>query len=173
MKPILALDLCNTLADINAILSSIIPIDPNVYPAPGVSEELFEDNPWLFSKAEPFEGASKVVSFLSDYWEVVYVTARPEWSKMLTRKWLKDNAFPEGDIICTKNKAGVVRKIGAFLAIDDSPHEIISVGKFIPVCIPDYYNYNRGLQGKRFKWDNGWKSVIMPYHPAYYPKALS
>jgi len=166
LKPILALDIDNTIADTNGTMLGFMPgLKIEKYPTPGITKEFFEENPWIFTDTMPIKGAAEGVNYLSWYWEIAYLTARPKWAEGLTSTWLKRHWFPEGLVICTDNKPDWIVKLGANLAIDDSPKEILAINKLIPVCIYEQpYNKDLSHIGDSFTWSSNWVRKIMAYN---------
>lgn len=166
IKPIIALDIDNTIADTNSTMLGFMPgLEIDKYPTPGITKELFYCNPWIFTNTLPIKGAAEGVNYLSHYFEIIYLTARPKWAEELTRTWLKKHWFPEGLVICTDDKSDWIIKLGANLAIDDSPKEITAINKLIRVCIYEQpYNKELSHIGYRFNWSNNWVRNIMDYN---------
>jgi len=157
-KLVMAMDIDNTIADTNKVLveSGFLPDIPTSYPTPGVDQIIFKENPWIFDCCPTVKGSVKAVNYLSRFWEIVYVTARPKWAEEISWQWLLRHGFPEGEIYCTINKSRVVKHLGISLAVDDSPEEIISLSRIVPVSI--YRQpYNKNLAGNHFSWtDFNW-----------------
>lgn len=150
---LIALDICNTLADINLLLEEALgPVpNPHQYYHPKVNKDFFKENQWVFTKAPVIRGAVEGVRRLTANGKFIYLTARPEWSNAITREWLTRHGFPNAPIIHSTNKAEVAMRLSVSLAIDDAPHEIKSLSKVCTVLVPAQ-PYNHGLPG-RFTWD--------------------
>jgi len=156
VKRLLAVDICNTLADINEQIAKALGPNPNPsnYIHPGTSIEFFENNSWVFQKALPFDGAAEGVQYLSKSWEIIYLTARPEWARQITNHWLTKWGFPSGSLITTNEKAIQAQLLGISMAVEDAPHEILSLQKAgIPVMVHTQ-PYNNGLGNYRFSWNS-------------------
>lgn len=167
-KPILCIDIDNTIADVNTPLLGILPsLDITKYPAPGITPQTFEDNPWIFTNALPIPKAVKALKFLAMSWEIVYLTARPKWAEKITLEWLNCHGFPQGEVILSLDKGAEVKRLGASLAIDDAPQEIKKLSRIIPVLI--YAQpYNQGLKhlGQRITWEErDWMEAVLNFHP--------
>jgi len=121
-----AVDICNTLADINGEIEKVFGANPNPsrYYYPGVTSEFFRNNLWVFEKAAAYKGAAKALTKISLYYEIVYITARPVEAQSVTIEWLKRNGFPRGRIIFTTTKPVIAKALGVKAAFDDAPHEI-------------------------------------------------
>lgn len=165
-KPILAVDIDNTIADTNGTMLGFMPgLEIEKYPTPGITKEFFDDNPWIFTDTQPIKGAAEGAHYLSFYWEIVYLTARPKWAEGITRSWLKRHWFPEGLVKCTDKKPDWIKKLGAILAIDDSPNEIMALSKLIPVCRYEQpYNTELSHIGYSFTWSSNWVRNIMAHN---------
>lgn len=160
MKPILAVDICNTIADINGTLLGFMPgLNVTKYPIPGITNKTFEENPWIFTKAKPIEGAIEGLNYLANHWHIIYLTARPKWAIGITKRWLEKHGFPMAEVISSDNKAGEIKKRGIAVAIDDAPKEIITMRKLIPVYIHRKI-YNEDIAGIKFSWDEDWQDKI-------------
>lgn len=64
------------------------------------------DYPSLFfgigtDESRPYEHARDVLSKLSQYFDITYLTARPQWLTGETRKWLTEKGFPPGTVLTT------------------------------------------------------------------------
>lgn len=151
-KQSIAVDLCNTVCDINTPLEKIFHKRlPGTYYIPGVTEDFFIKNTDIFRTALAFTYAAECLHLLAKHYNIIYVTARPIEAAEATEDFLKENDFPKGQIIFSKNKAVVFKKLSMVFAIDDSPSEIINYQKSnIPVLIKAW-DYNHGL-GVRFEW---------------------
>lgn len=126
MPRTLAVDICNTLADVNGELQKVFGANPNPssYLHPGVNAEFFKNNTWIFKKAKPYKGAAYILNQLSKIFEIVYVTARPIEARMITLEWLNKHGFPKREVFFTKNKPEIAKCLGVTVAIEDAPHEI-------------------------------------------------
>lgn len=125
-KLLLAVDICNTLADVNTELTKVFGANPNPsnYFHPCVTTEFFKHNTWIFKKAQPFKGAANMLNLLTTEFELVYLTARPKEADKITHSWLQEYKFPKREIIYTQNKAEVAKALNVSAAIEDSPFEI-------------------------------------------------
>lgn len=154
MWPLIAIDICNTLADIVGMLESVLGPrpDPFQYHFPGATEEYFKRNLWIFAYAPAIPGAVEGVRFLAGAGDIIYLTARPKIAGKLTREWLSKNGFPAAPIIHSKKKAVVARQMNVSLAVDDAPHEIKTLSLVCPVMV-HARTHNEGYSG-RFQWNN-------------------
>lgn len=154
-KPRVAVDICNTIADVNDRLKVFLGErpDPESYDYPGATPEFFKEHAVeIFGGAPPLPGALEGVRLLAVNHEIIYLTARPEWARDITRKWLEYWGFPEGRLVMTGNKAEAALELGVLIALDDAPHEIRALQNVVPAVLVKRQPYNRGL-GLRFDWD--------------------
>lgn len=153
--PVACVDICNTLADVNTVIKQELGFrpTPGSYIIPGATEDFFRKNLWIFKEAKPLPDSCEALRKLSLYYKVIYVTARPLEAGCITKKWLKLNEYPEGVIFHTRQKGKLATILGARLAIDDAPHEILSYISYgIPVLVKSQ-DYNGQFQ-RRFEWDS-------------------
>lgn len=149
---IAAVDVCNTLADLLTELREYIgPWPFDEYHHPMLTEDFFLQNPGIFLRAKPFEGAVQGMWRLKEHFDIVYLSARPKWAWVLTDLWLRAHGFPVGQLILTNNKDRVAKEIGVSIAIEDAPFEIDRYKEAgIPVIVKAQ-RYNKGY-GSRFDW---------------------
>ena len=155
----IAVDICNTLADINQVIEHMYGRNPNPrsYFHPAVSSKyFFSYNTWIFAVAKPMVNSVAILQLLVEQGhEIVYITARPEEAMEITETWLRRNGYPEGEIHYTTNKTKVeiCKELGIQVAIDDAPHEINEyTTSDIEVFIPEQ-EYNVQFRN-RFNWNN-------------------
>lgn len=145
----IAVDICNTLADINSAVRRMVGPFKH-YPAPIPTR--FWTSPEglrVFRDARPLHDAAKVISGLAArLGGVTYVTSRPREAELITRRWLKRNGFPNGKVIfCERHeKPTVYASLSPFLIAEDDPEVVAALaGLGIPVLVPQW-DYNRGLR---------------------------
>lgn len=145
----IAVDICNTLADINSAVRRIVGPFKH-YPAPIPAG--FWTSPEglrVFRDAQPMGDAARVLNGLArQLGGVTYVTSRPKKAEFITRRWLKENVFPRGKIIfCERQeKAAVYASLNPRLIAEDDPEVVTALaGLGIPVLVPQW-DYNRGLR---------------------------
>ncbi len=149
-----AIDICNTIAGINAVLEKLLGRKPNpsIYDHPGLVPDFFTANAEeVFGMALPLPGAVEGVKALAREYRLVYLTARPEEARRVTLEWLRYWGFPEGKLVMTQNKARAARELGVALAIDDAPHELAALRKAVPLVLAKQQPYNVGL-APAFEW---------------------
>lgn len=138
---IVAVDLCDTIAEVTEAIEGIYGPRPDplncYHPA---TPKPFWDDPENRIAREIFKFARPVscnlVNYLTKYYQIVYLTSRPEWSRYISEKWLKQNNFPAAPIVHTQDKYFWVLKNGAALAIEDLPEHIIKLQTIAPVLVP-------------------------------------
>ena len=156
---LIAVDLCNTLAKVNEAIEDIFGPVPNpsilYHPATPPS---FWANPKnriareIFLFAEPFPGSAKALNrVVSQGWEIVYLTSRPEWTKDISIKWLNLNKFPKGPVITTPFKTNWALKNSPALVVEDDPKHINPLQHIVPVFVPAH-PWNEGF-APRFRWE--------------------
>lgn len=151
----LAVDICNTIADVNGEIKKVFGANPNPlsYLHPGVSPNFFKYNTWIFEKALPFKGAAAVLNQLAKIYKIVYITARPKEAELITLKWIEKNGFPMGKIFFSPQKHETAKHLNVMAAIEDAPHEIDS---YLTAGIPVFVKkqpYNLNYQNV-FDWAN-------------------
>ncbi len=165
---ILAVDLCNTVAAVNAAIAAALGLGASwewraydLRPA-GVSDPdtWFRAHPEVFAEAVPVEGAVQALDMaVRGGWEIVYLTARPEWARKLSETWLKRHGFPAGELVMTQDKARACVCLGVRAAIEDAPEQIRSVSRVAPViAVAQPYNGSQttwGEIGKRLAGQAG------------------
>lgn len=137
-RKIIAVDICNTLADINSEIQKVYGASPvpSVYHHPKVNPEFFRNNLWIFEKANPFTGAAEQLTEISKTYKIIYITARPKAAQEVTIEWLQKNNFPKGIVFFTTKKAILAKSLGVMAAIEDAPNEIEGyISKGIPVIV--------------------------------------
>jgi hypothetical protein len=123
---VIAVDLCNTVADINSVIESRLGKnpDPTNYIHPALYPTFFEENLDIFLIASPLGESAEILQELSKYNRIVYITARPKVAGFVTKIWLRVSGYPKGKVYFTDNKVEVAKKLGVTLAVEDAPHEI-------------------------------------------------
>ena len=155
---IIVIDLCDTLAQVTKAIEGIYgPMpDPLKLFHPAVSHPEFwaDSGNWIaheiFKFAEPMPGAVEKVNWLAQKGQIVYLTSRPEWSKSISEKYLKQTGFPNAPVVCTPDKYSWVLKQGASVAFEDLPYHIKKLQLLVPVFVPSQ-TWNKGL-GIQFNW---------------------
>lgn len=147
---IFAVDICNTIADVNTQIAKIIGKWPShMYKHPAITKEFFENHPEVFIKAMPYPGAAETLKLIKS--DIIYLSSRPDWAWDITKDWLQKNDFPEGLLILTHNKVLMAKKIGVIIAIEDNPEDIILYQKEGINVLVKAQPYNIDY-GPRFDW---------------------
>ncbi|MEW5953373.1 MAG: hypothetical protein AB1815_06435 [Bacillota bacterium] len=151
-KPILGCDLCNTIADINTRLFAITGMrDIANYPLP-LPHGFFATNSDIFWAAKPFRGAPEILRHLVNQGaEIHYITARPEWAREITTKWLSRHGFPGGEIHMAQPKKDVIKRYNIELMIEDHPGEILAIKDLCHVLVRAQ-PYNVGHPNRFTHW---------------------
>lgn len=152
-KRTIAIDLCNTVCDINGSLERYLCTvrKKGAYHIDGATPDFFLEHPEIFRDAEPFPYAAVTLRMLSDFYNIVYLTARPEEAHDATLDFLFKNGFPLGEIIFSKNKVDVFKQRSMVFAIDDAPHEIEAYTQAGITVLVKAWDYNKHAK-LRFEW---------------------
>lgn len=148
-----AVDICNTIANINESLGKFFVKNPGEYRFNGATEEFFSNHLEIFSEAEPIFGAAYALRKVARKHEIVYITSRPQAAVGVTLEWLQRWNFPPGKIyFATKNtsKTDIAVKEGISLAFEDDPEQI---REYIDVNIPTFaplWDYTKNYN--TFSW---------------------
>lgn len=147
----------NTISDVKSELQKVLgPWDEKNYFHPKMQPGFFKENAWIFKEAAPYKGAASCLKNLKRNFNIVYLSARPSWAFDMTKNWLKEHGFPEGEIIFTNDKAETAVRMGILLAIEDAPHEIRKLRyRGIQVLIKRQpYNTEMMNYGTIFDWND-------------------
>lgn len=156
-KPVVLVDICNTLANVNEQIDVVTGVSrpEGTYFHPAVRDEsFFEGHMEVFSNARVLDGSIEFVNRLASTYEVLYFTARPECSYEITREWLRTNGFPVAPIIFTKDKVASCREMNVAFAVDDAPHEVMAYSRAGILCLVPAWDYNVTVPG-RFVYRKG------------------
>lgn len=152
----IAVDICNTLADVIRELDRIFGAnpDPSKYFHPGLrgKKNFFKENLDIFEVAQPIGNSAEKLREIAKENNIVYITARPEISKEITVKWLEEHNYPKADIYFTNNKVEIAQKLGVDLAIDDAPREIKEYRRAGYEVLVKKQSYNENF-GNTFDWE--------------------
>ncbi|MCK9470727.1 MAG: hypothetical protein M0Q88_03110 [Bacilli bacterium] len=153
---VIAVDICNTIADLNRELDTRIGHnpEPSQYFHPGLIDKpnYFVENLDIFLDAKPIDGSIEVLNLLSKDNTIVYITARPKISEFVTRLWLRRHGYPMGKIYFTDNKVDIAFNLGVDIAIDDAPFELERYIKAGFNVLVKKHQYNT-LFPNRFNWE--------------------
>lgn len=151
----IAVDICNTLADIVGEIEIRLGKSPTpnnyFHPALKGKDDFFIKNLDIFLDAKVLGNSNEVISELAKYNKIVYITARPEVSKLVTKIWLRNNGYPTGPIYFTNNKPKIAKKLGVDIAFEDAPHEI-----------EKYHTFSKGIEVmvKRQSYNMGYRNLF-------------
>ena len=95
MRKSIAVDICNTLCDVNHILERDFGFQkrPDVYEYPGLVADFFYQHTEVFVKAEVFRYAKECLQLLSERYDIIYLSARPANAHAVTVKYLKETDY--------------------------------------------------------------------------------
>jgi len=125
-KSSIAVDICNTLADINSQLESVTCVsrEPGIYTHPYASTDFFIQNPQVYENAQVLNDAVFGLNLFANKYNIVYLTARKKESEIVTYRWLKKNGFPKGNIVFSTDKVADFKALNCVFALEDAPHEL-------------------------------------------------
>ncbi len=159
---LIGFDICNTLAILRNEVSKHFGIPLEAldtiydYRNHGIPDGFWEspDGIKLFAKCRFFEGAPAMLHKVARDFKIVYVTARPEETRLTTKLWLAKHGFPGAPVIFANDKVKAVKELGIALMVEDAPYQIETLSGVLPVIAKDY-SYNRHLKVPRFNsWEN-------------------
>lgn len=162
------IDICNTIADVSKAIEGVFgPVpEPLLFSHPKTPRIFWERENRIarkiFETAEPFEGAAEVLNQLSKHYEILYLTARPQWAKKLTYNWLERHGFPAGEIVFTRDKYSWIKENGGLVMFEDDPRHIKIIQTLIPVLV-HARPWNKGFES-RFEWG---EELIIDRHCFY------
>ncbi len=158
---LIGLDICNTLADVNSRVADALdtPVDALVerygIERLGLRPGWFDGHPEVFADALPVPGSREVVDALASAGaRIVYVTARPEKLRGITRAWLRRWGFPQGSLVMGLDKARVARALRIALFFEDCPRDIAALREVCPVRVIGWPYNGCGGHG------SGWSAVL-------------
>jgi hypothetical protein len=150
-KTIVVVDVCNTLANVISELARR-GYDVSVFPAV-LPPNLFQDHS-IFSEAQPLNESIFLLRQLAKIYPIVYLTARPIESEVVTQSWLERHNCPKGLLLHTMGcPKGVFfqyfKDMGLEVAgvMEDAPHELASIREVQPnvkIYIPRWH-YNKNI----------------------------
>lgn len=170
----LAVDICNTLADVDGQLRRRIKGYSNaVYPFP-LPEWFFRSSGGMrvFKDAAPLPGSVEFVSALAElYGDVFYVTSRPPEAEGVTRRWLARHGYPDGELVfCPwQEKPAVYASLAPGAVVEDDPRVLARLAAELPgvTVFAPQWPYNRHVRGGRIvpvhwvkRGSLSWGSVI-------------
>jgi len=115
--------------------------------------KIFWDNffklPFLYERAVPTKEILDTVNYLSNKYNIVYITSRPKDVKFVTKWWLKNYKFPNYDnIFFSKDKTIEIRKNKCLYFIEDrgKQEEIDGMNKITNVILVNQV-WNKHITG--------------------------
>lgn len=84
-------------------------------------------------ESRPHRNARDVLLGLSEHFDITYLTARPQWLTVQTRRWLTDRGFPSGTVLTTARMLdvywpGSFKKRAIAALRRSSPNLLIGIG---------------------------------------------
>jgi len=122
-------------------------------------DETFDD-PDLYAEAPACDGVAAALAALGQAgWTMVGITARPPHMARATRAWLSHHGLPVHEVHHTPvgTKAGVARRLGAAVTVEDNPTEAELLAEVCESWLLDRpYNRSAPLGGARrlSSWDD-------------------
>ncbi|MFX4261301.1 hypothetical protein ACOBQJ_03755 [Pelotomaculum propionicicum] len=158
---VVALDICNTLANIAKKLINEGLVKTDVYPSP-LPEDFFisEDGLQIFLNAEPIRGALQMVRHLEAlYGSVIYVTTRPKEAEFVTCRWLAKHGFPISDIhFCSwQDKPAVYESLNPRVIAEDDPRVLEMVKSMDTAILALQWPYNSHVSGGSIVQVDDWE----------------
>jgi len=160
-----AVDICNTIANVNLELLRYFNITLDDYPSPVVPEGFFDTYKGreVYIRAEPFPGSQNVLrTFLKEGYVIEYVTTRPPSAEFITKRWLSVHGFPLGQVIFVdspKEKVIFAEKRNYAAFFEDDPRVIKPLfERGYEVYVKDWI-YNRFLQHDLISRFRKWSDV--------------
>lgn len=159
---VVAVDLCNTVCNVNQMLEDVLNVRRKTgeYRMKNLPENVFLKNPELFLLPSVFDWAAESLQLISQKYSIVYITARPESARDVSKQYLAKNGFPAGEVIFSARKVEVCKDMGNVVcAFEDEPDTIRS---YIDAGIPVFskmwdYNVNLGIN---FQWNNLYEVLL-------------
>lgn len=148
-----AVDICNTIANINDCLENFFVRTPGMYHIKGADEKFFSEHLEIFSDAKPLYGAAYGLRKVAKRHEVIYITSRPQAAVGVTLEWLNKWLFPQGKVFfATKDtsKTDIAVREGVSIAFEDDPEQI---EEYLKANIPTFsplWDYTEKY--KTFSW---------------------
>lgn len=153
-------DLCNTIADVNAEIKKVLGLrEDHVFREYGLegtgikdkeADGWFKKHPEVFAEAVPLPGSVKALGLLAVRGaDIYYVTSRPAWAREITERWLRKWGFPEGKLVVEADKARVYKSRGLGLFFEDVPEEIERLQRVGANVVAVAQPYNTGV----FRWE--------------------
>ncbi|CEP67143.1 5'(3')-deoxyribonucleotidase [Moorella glycerini] len=160
----LGVDICNTIANVNAEILRRYDVSLEVYPFPELPPDFFSttEGLTLLARAKPLPGAVEVLGILSRLGhEIVYMTSRPILAIDLTREWLAAHGFPRGSIVFLPRgyKKVFAAHYGIGLFFEDDPIEAAELQEAVGQVYMPAWPYNKNVKGRYIKRFNSWKDI--------------
>lgn len=160
----IGVDICNTIANVNAEILRRYDVSLEVYPFPELPPGFFStpEGLTLLARAKPLPGAATV---LEDYalhgHEIIYITSRPSIAANITQEWLTAHGFPRGSIVFLPRgyKKVLAAHYGIGLFFEDDPIEASGLQEAVGQVYMPAWPYNRNVKGRYIQRFTSWKDM--------------
>jgi len=151
----IAVDICNTLANVNGQLAKEIKdycFDKYPFPVPA---KYFTSPAGMrvFRDAQPIPGTIEMLNSLAEsFGGPVYVTTRPPEAEFITRRWLAKHGYPKGDILFCQyeEKISIYSSLAPHLIVEDDPRVLEKAKEELNILtLVPQWPYNRHIKGNR------------------------
>lgn len=136
-------------------------------PLLGVSEEEFWD--WMkrhekaiYAQAPPAKAAKKVLERLARRYQLIYITARPQYLKDVTVQWMERHRFPYHhiDLLGSHQKVEQAKKHGVQLFFEDRLETANAVAEELGIPVFLFQTpYNSGTAHPLIQRVNDWQEA--------------
>ncbi|MDK2816243.1 MAG: hypothetical protein PWR22_872 [Moorella sp. (in: firmicutes)] len=161
----IGVDICNTIANVNAEILRSYDVSLDVYPFPELPAGFFSttEGLTLLARAKPLAGAAEVLkNYALHGHEIIYITSRPVIAANITREWLAAHGFPRGSIVFLPRgyKKVFAAHYGIGLFFEDDPIEAAGLQEAVCQVYMPVWPYNRNVKGRYIQMFTSWKEVV-------------
>ena len=111
-----------------------------------------------FFRGDFYDGASEMLNEYSNYYDIFYLTSRPEKAYQLTREQLDKYRFPNPDnLIITKNKVDVISDVQPDYFVEDNKKyisDLYDLTQVVAVKHPWNYSFFEKSRCMKILWIN-------------------
>jgi uncharacterized HAD superfamily protein len=160
----IGVDICNTIANVNAEILKCYHVSLDVYPFPELPAGFFSttEGLTLLARAKPLAGAVEVLkNYALHGHEIIYITSRPVIAANITREWLAVHGFPRGSIVFLPRgyKKVFAAHYGIGLFFEDDPIEAAGLQEAVGQVYMPAWPYNRNVKGRYIQRFTSWKDM--------------